>query len=68
MGTIHEIDVQPFPVEMKTDASVNVTISATLTLNTAIPAGAKVALNITREGITDIPFPCQDWLGWVGSW
>merc|ERR1711950_126847 len=35
VGSIDAADVQPFPVEVKTGASV--TISATLTLNTPIP-------------------------------
>ena len=58
VGSIDAADVQPFPVEVKTGASV--TISATLTLNTAIPAGAKVALNIVKEGIVNLPIPCLE--------
>merc|ERR1711953_536357 len=58
VGSIDAADVQPFPVEIKTGASV--TISATLTLNTAIPAGAKVALNIVKEGIVNLPIPCLE--------
>merc|ERR1711953_727068 len=57
VGSIDAIDVQPFPVEVKTGG--NVTISATLSLATTVPAGAKVALNITKEGIVDLPFPCS---------
>merc|ERR1711953_889252 len=57
LGSIDAVDVQPFPVEVKTGG--NVTISATLSLATTVPAGAKVALNITKEGIVDLPFPCS---------
>merc|ERR1711878_85202 len=58
VGTIDEIDVQPFPVEIKTGATV--TISATLTLAATVPAGAKVALNIVKEGVVDLPIPCLE--------
>ena len=66
MGSIDAIDVQPFPVEVKTGG--NVTISATLSLATTVPAGAKVALNITKEGLVDLPFPCHSILLPFGSW
>merc|ERR1712001_179232 len=58
VGTIDVMDVQPFPVEVKTGATV--TVSATLTLNTEVPAGAKVALNIVKQGIVDLPIPCLE--------
>ena len=67
VGTIDVMDVQPFPVEVKTGATV--TVSATLTLNTEVPAGAKVALNIVKEGIVDLPIPCLEIEGLhIGSW
>merc|ERR1711973_305924 len=46
VGSIDAADVQPFPVEVKTGASV--TISATVTLN------------IVKEGIVDLPIPCLE--------
>merc|ERR1712227_476811 len=46
VGSIDAADVQPFPVEVKTGASV--TISATL------------SLNIVKEGIVDLPIPCLE--------
>ena len=67
VGTIDVMDVQPFPVEVKTGATV--TVSATLTLNTEVPAGAKVALNIVKEGLVDLPIPCLEIEGLhIGSW
>ena len=67
MGSIDAIDVQPFPVEIKTGATV--TISATLSLLAEVPAGAKVALNIVKEGVVDLPLPCLEIDGLhVGSW
>ena len=58
VGSIDAIDVQPFPVEIKTGSTV--TISATLSLLAEVPAGAKVALNIVKEGIVDLPLPCLE--------
>merc|ERR1712183_279316 len=58
VGSIDAADVQPFPVEIKTGASI--TISATLTLSATVPAGAKVALNIVKEGIVNLPIPCLE--------
>merc|ERR1712168_1714566 len=46
VGTIDAVDVQPFPVEVKTGATV--TISATVTLN------------IVKEGLVDLPIPCLE--------
>jgi len=58
VGSIDNADVQPFPVEIKTGASV--TISATLTLAAEVPVGATVSLNIIKEGIVDLPIPCLE--------
>ena len=66
VGSIEAADVQPFPVEVKTGG--NVTISASMSLTATVPAGAKVALNVTREGIVDLPVPCTPFLGPYGSW
>merc|ERR1712223_1341822 len=56
VGSVDAADVQPFPVEVKTGATV--TISATLSLT--VPAGAKVTLDIVKEGIVDLPIPCLE--------
>merc|ERR1712109_367393 len=53
VGTIDAADVQPFPVEVKTGATV--TISATLTLAATVQTGSTVSLNIIKEGIVDLP-------------
>ena len=67
MGTIDNADVQPFPVQIHTGATV--TISATLTLAATVPAGAKVALKIVKEGLIDLPIPCLEIEGLnIGSW
>merc|ERR1711994_543663 len=58
VGSVDAADVQPFPVEVKTGAAV--TISASLSLTATVPAGAKVALNIVKEGIVDLPIPCLE--------
>ena len=58
VGSVDAADVQPFPVEVKTGATV--TISATLSLTATVPAGAKVALNIVKEGVVDLPIPCLE--------
>merc|ERR1711988_1355768 len=47
VGTIDAVDVQPFPVEVKTGATV--TISATLTLAATVQTGSTVSLDI--EGL-----------------
>ena len=67
VGSIEAADVQPFPVEVKTGATV--TISTTINLAATVPAGAKIALNITKEGLVDLTFPClPNLLGPIGSW
>merc|ERR1712079_145511 len=58
VGSIDNADVQPFPVEVKTGATV--TISATLSLAAEVPVGATVSLNIVKEGIVDLPIPCLE--------
>merc|ERR1712079_550792 len=52
VGTIDAADVQPFPVEVKTGATV--TISATLTLAATVQTGSTVSLNIIKEGLIDL--------------
>ena len=67
VGSIDNADVQPFPVEVKTGATV--TISATLSLAAEVPVGATVSLNIVKEGIVDLPIPCLEIEGLhIGSW
>ena len=66
VGSVDAADVQPFPVEVKTGG--NVTITASMSLTATVPAGAKVALNVTKEGIVDLPLPCIPFLGPIGSW
>merc|ERR1711970_475766 len=58
VGSIDAADVQPFPVEVKTGATV--TISATLTLSAVVQTGSTVSLNIVKEGIVDLPIPCLE--------
>merc|ERR1711976_717105 len=36
------------------------TILAQLTLNEVVPAGAKVSLDIRKEGIPELPIPCLE--------
>merc|ERR1711874_796194 len=52
VGTIDAADVQPFPVEVKTGATV--TIAAT------VQTGSTVSLNIIKEGLIDLPIPCLE--------
>ena len=67
VGTIDAADVQPFPVEVKTGATV--TISATLTLAATVQTGSTVSLNIIKEGLIDLPIPCLEIEGLhIGSW
>merc|ERR1711997_86198 len=58
VGTIDNVDVQPFPVEVKTGATI--TISATLTLSAVVQTGSTVSLNIVKEGLVDLPIPCLE--------
>merc|ERR1711973_897855 len=46
VGSIDAADVQPFPVEVKTGATVQ--------------TGSTVSLNIVKEGIVDLPIPCLE--------
>merc|ERR1712066_880508 len=58
VGTIDNVDVQPFPVEVKTGATI--TISATLTLSAGVQTGSTVSLNIVKEDFVDLPIPCLE--------
>merc|ERR1711953_126300 len=52
VGTIDAADVQPFPVEVKT--------GATVTLSATVQTGSTVSLNIIKEGLIDLPIPCLE--------
>merc|ERR1712066_152736 len=54
VGSIDAADVQPFPVEVKTGASV--TISATLTLNAVVQTGSTVSSTSLRRVSLICPF------------
>merc|ERR1712066_506351 len=58
VGTIDNVSVEPFPVEVKTGATI--TISASLTLSAVVPQGSTVSLKIVKEGIVDLPIPCLE--------
>ena len=59
--------MQPFPVEVKTGATI--TISATLTLSAVVQTGSTVSLNIVKEDFVDLPIPCLEIEGLhIGSW
>jgi len=57
-GTIDKVEVTPFPILLHTGEAL--TILAQLTLNEIVPAGAKVSLDIRKEGIPELPIPCLE--------
>merc|ERR1712033_135846 len=57
-GTIDKVEVTPFPILLHTGEAL--TILAQLTLNEVVPAGAKVSLDIRKEGIPELPIPCLE--------
>ena len=71
-GTIDAVEVTPFPISLAEGSTLS--ILATLTLNDVVPAGAKVALKIEKEGLLPLPIPCLELtneegeLIHVGSW
>merc|ERR1711935_64248 len=48
--------VEPFPVVIATGETI--TISVSIDLAEEVPVGTQVSLQIKKEGIIDIPFPC----------
>ena len=63
--------MDPFPIQLHSGASLS--ILAQLTLNEPVPAGAKVSLNLKKEGLIPLPIPCLELEGEegpinVGSW
>ena len=71
-GTIDTVEVVPFPISLAEGTSLS--ILAQLTLNDVVPAGAKVALDIQKEGLIPLPIPCLELTNEegelinVGSW
>ena len=71
-GTIDTVEVVPFPISLTEGTTLS--ILAQLTLNDVVPAGARVALDIQKEGLIDLPIPCLELtneegeLIHVGSW
>jgi len=57
-GTIDTISVDPFPIQLHSGASLS--ILAQLTLNEVVPTGAKVSLNLKKEGLIPLPIPCLE--------
>ena len=64
--------MDPFPIQLHSGASLS--ILAQLTLNEVVPAGAKVSLNLKKEGLIPLPIPCLELTNEegelinVGSW
>ena len=64
--------MNPFPIQLHSGASLS--ILAQLTLNEVVPAGAKVSLNLKKEGLIPLPIPCLELTNEegelinVGSW
>ena len=66
-GTIDEIVVEPFPIKLHTGESSSVL--ATLTLNEPVPVGARLKLDLKKEGLIPFPIPCLEIDGLhIGSW
>ena len=72
-GSIDLIEIQPYPIQFESGASISV--SAILTLNepNTIPTGSKVRLDVRKEGLIDLPIPCLELEGadgpiHLGSW
>ena len=70
-GTIDQVQVVPFPISLAEGSPLS--ILATLTLNDVVPAGARVSLDLQKEGLIPLPIPCLELDGEdgpinVGSW
>jgi len=57
-GSIDKVEVIPFPILLHTGESLS--ILAELTLNEVVPQGAKVSLEIVKEGDVELPIPCLE--------
>ena len=61
------LSVEPFPIVIASGETI--TIKFSIDLAVEAPVGTQVNLNIKREGLIDIPFPCLEIEGiHVGSW
>merc|ERR1711915_409250 len=56
--TFQTFDIQPYPVEIATGATIN--IELVVDLLEVVPEGATVKLDIVKKGLIDIPFPCLE--------
>ena len=66
-STFDSLDVQPYPIPLRAGLPLN--ISAQFTLNQVIPKGAKVQVNLYREGPITIQLPCYKFgIFQFGSW
>ena len=66
-GSIDEIVVEPFPIQLHTGATIS--ILATLTLNEPVPVGSRLKLDLKKEGLIPLPIPCLEIDGLhIGSW
>merc|ERR1712038_1461287 len=55
---IPELTLEPFPVVVAPGASI--TFAATIEVLEVIPVGAKIQVDIVKEGIINIPVPCLE--------
>lgn len=65
--TFDDISIAPFPIVVADGA--NITLHILVTLLEDVPVGAKVKLEIVKEGLINLPIPCilVDGLH-IGSW
>ena len=54
--TFDDISIAPFPIVVASGA--NLTLHILVTLLEDVPVGAKVKLDIVKEGIINLPIPC----------
>ncbi len=65
--SIDEVVLEPYPVVVKTNATIHLAIG--ITLNEPIPVGSTATLKIIKDGIIDIPLPCVPYEDiHLGSW
>ena len=72
-GSIDLIEIQPYPIQFQSGASISVSAILSLDEPNTISTGSKVRLDVKKEGLIPLPIPCLELEGadgpiHLGSW
>lgn len=59
-GSIDLIEIQPYPIQFQSGASISVSAILTLDEPNTISTGSRVRLDVKKEGLIPLPIPCLE--------